>query len=225
MSKNNTIRGVFFDFDGLILATEEPIFQAVQELYRSFDQELTLSDWAEVIGLSPDEHDPLLDLEVLVGEKLEREKLESQLNRRMEALISEQDVLPGVVDYLKCAHESGLKLAIVSSSPRAWVHGHLQRLNLMSFFDIICTSDDVERAKPDPALYELALKSLELEPGQVLVFEDSPLGVLAAKRANLFCVAVPTELTKQLSLEHADLQLDSLADISFQTLLAKIHHN
>jgi len=103
-----------------------------------------------------------------------------------------------------------------------WVHGHLERLGLMSYFDITCCADDVERAKPDPALYVLALEKLKLRPQQAIVLEDSPNGVLAAKRAKLFCVAVPTELTGQLSLDQADLKINSLADMPLDELLNQV---
>lgn len=216
---DNTILGIFFDFDGLILETEGTIFQAMQELYGSFGQELSLGYWSTVIGRSSDEHDLIADLAALVGDGLDHEKLQAQLDRRENELILEQEVLPGVEDYISAAKEKGLKLAIVSSSSREWVHGHLERLGLLEHFDTTCCSDDVERAKPDPALYELALVKLNLQPHQVLVLEDSPLGVLAAKRAHLFCVVVPTELTRQFSLDHADLKIDSLADVSLDELL------
>lgn len=222
MSDTTVIQGLIFDFDGLILETEYPIFVANQELYQSFGQELSLATWSEVIGLSPNEHDPVADLEALVGSPLDREKLQVQLSRRENELILVEEILPGVEEYLKNAKEMGLKLAIASSSSHAWVQGHLERVQLLHYFDVICCSDDVERAKPDPALYQLALEKLDLSPAQVIVFEDSPNGVLAANRAGLFSVAVPTKLTSQLSLDHADLVLRSLAEVSLDALLDQI---
>lgn len=219
---NDTIQGLIFDFDGLILETEGPIFQAVQEVYQSFGQDLSLSTWGDVIGLSPAEHDPIADLEALVGKRLDRERLEAHLSDREHELILAQEVLPGVEDTIMEAKKKGLKLAIASSSSHKWVQGHLERLNLLPHFDVICCSDDVERAKPDPALYQLALEKLDLDPSQAIVFEDSPNGVLAANRAGLFSVVIPTALTKQLSLDHADMQLDSLAGVSLNEILERI---
>ena len=219
MSMAKTIQGMFFDFDGIILETEGPIFQSLQEIYNSFGYELTLNDWAKVIGLSPKEHDQFCDLEALASDGFDRANLEIRFARREQELILEQDILPGIEDYINAAKERSLKLAIVSSSSREWVHGHLERLGLLSYFDITCCADDVMHAKPDPALYVLALEKLNLYPHQVIVLEDSPNGVLAAKRAELFCVAVPTEMTKQLSLDMADLKINSLADVPLDELL------
>jgi beta-phosphoglucomutase-like phosphatase (HAD superfamily) len=119
----------------------------------------------------------------------------------------------------------GLKLAIASSSTRAWVAGHLERFGLLDAFECIKTSDDVRLSKPDPELYLAALACLGLAPRQAVAFEDSPNGLLAAKRAGLVCVVVPTALTSQLSLDLADLQVESLADMPLKDLLDLISKN
>ena len=66
--------------------------------------------------------------------------------------------------------------------------------------------------KPDPALYLLALEKLGVAADEAIAFEDSPPGVLAAKRAGLYCIAVPNSLTKDLPLHHADRLLSSLEE-------------
>ena len=64
-----------------------------------------------------------------------------------------------------------------------------------------------------------ALAGLGLGPGQAIALEDSPNGVTAAKRAGLFCVAVPNAMTDGLPLDHADLRLASLAELSLAGLI------
>ena len=127
-----------------------------------------------------------------------------------------------VHDYLAEAGRLGLHLAVASSSSRAWVHGHLTRLALHQHFFCIKCRDDVSHPKPDPALYQAALEALGVEPQEAIALEDSPNGILAAKRAGLFCVAVPNPLTSQLSLAQADLQVASLADLPLTRLLAAV---
>jgi len=97
--------------------------------------------------------------------------------------------------------------------------GNLARLNLLQYFDVVHTSDDVERTKPDPALYWLALRSLGLSPVEAIVLEDSPNGVNAAKDAGIFTVAIPNRLTASLNLDRADLRLESLADYSLGDII------
>jgi beta-phosphoglucomutase-like phosphatase (HAD superfamily) len=78
------------------------------------------------------------------------------------------------------------------------------------------------RVKPDPALYLAVTQALGVRPQQAVALEDSPNGITAAKRAGLYCVAVPNALTRQLCLAHADLQLGSLTELPLERLLAML---
>ncbi len=221
------IRALVFDFDGLILETESPIYQSWQELYQAYGHDLSLDIWGDVIGRSEIHWDPLSDLEQLVGKQLDRTRLEEARRQREMEMIMAQPVMPGVTNYLAKARQLGLPLAIASSSPYAWVHGHLVRLGLRHYFSCVRTSDDVQHAKPDPELYISAVECLGVKPGEALAFEDSPHGITAAKSAGLFCVAVPNDLTRRLSVDHADLTLNSLLDLSLQELITRVsnHHS
>lgn len=218
------IRGLIFDFDGLILETEGPIFQAWQELYQDHGCQLTLDTWASIIGAAEDVFDPFSLLEEQLGQPVDRQVLAPQRRLRETELIAVQPVLPGVQDYLQEAKRLGLKVGLASSSSCAWVTGHLSRLGLVDYFNCIRGSDDVVHAKPYPELYLSALAGLGMQADQAIALEDSPNGVLAAKRAGLFCVAVPNDLTRQLSLGHADMQIDSLASLPLEELLLKVNH-
>ena len=70
-------------------------------------------------------------------------------------------------------------MAIASSSPRTWVLAHLNRLDLVRYFDFILTAEDVEYVKPQPDLFLLALDKLKLSSKEAVVFEDSPNGITA----------------------------------------------
>jgi len=216
------IRGLIFDFDGLILDTEGPVYQSWVELYQEYGAELPFEVWATIIGTSDLEHfDPFTRLEDEIGRKLDRETLAPRRHDREIELDHAQPILPGVVETIAEAKEIGLKLGIASSSDRKWVVGHLTRLGLVQHFDVIHTSDDVQRTKPDPELFVLALKSLGLKPSEAIVFEDSPNGVTAAQKAGVFAVVIPNPLTRRLNLDHADLRLDSLADMSLDEIISK----
>ena len=76
------------------------------------------------------------------------------------------------------------------SSASGWIVNQvLSQLNLSEFFDIIITKEDVTKLKPDPEAYLLALERLSLANSQVLIFEDSKSGLIAAKNANCDSVA------------------------------------
>jgi HAD superfamily hydrolase (TIGR01509 family) len=220
------IRGLIFDFDGLILETEGPVYQSWVELFQEFDTELPFEIWATIIGKSSNEHfDPFGLLEQTLNRKLDREILAPRRTAREIELVHAQPILPGVIATLERAGELGLKLGIASSSDRKWVMGHLTRLGLAHCFDVVHTSDDVERTKPDPELYILALDSLGLKADEAIVFEDSPNGVTAARSAGIFVVVVPNPLTRRLPIDHANLRLETLADLSLEEIISMTNHS
>jgi HAD superfamily hydrolase (TIGR01509 family) len=218
------IRAFLFDFDGLILDTEFASRAGWQRLYREHGHELPADLWATLVGTTHAPWDPMTHLEELVGEPLEREALNERRYAHEIALIEAEELRPGISEYIAAARRHGLKRAIVSSSTRRWVDMHLERLEEAVGWDAICTADrDPERAKPSPTLYLEALDLLGVAASEAVAFEDSPNGVLAAKAAGVFCVAVPNEVTRGLGLEEAgaDLVLDSLADLSPDDLFAR----
>jgi HAD superfamily hydrolase (TIGR01509 family) len=219
------IKALIFDFDGLIVDTEWPDYESWQQVYQQHGCELAVEKWGQIVGgTGASDFDPHTHLEELCGQSLDREEV--WINRRKQYLevLSAQTILPGVLDYLDEAERRGLQLAIASSSPENWVRGHLARLGICQRFGIIKTADDVKRTKPDPELYVAAMNALSIKPSEGIVFEDSPNGVKAAKAADLFCVAVPNQLTAQLKFEGADLQLNSLSEKSLEDLLASVEN-
>jgi HAD superfamily hydrolase (TIGR01509 family) len=215
------MKALIFDFDGLILDTELPDFISWQEVYAGFGLELPLRLWLSIVGGdSGAEFEPHEYLESKLNIQVDREQIWVQRRKSYLDYLDEQPVLPGVVEMLEAAKEKGLKLGIASSSPENWVSGHLTRLNLKSWFDVIVTADDVESTKPDPALFLLAAEKLGAKSDEVIVLEDSNNGVIGAKRAGMFVVAVPNEITRASDLSAADLHLESLAECSLEELLA-----
>jgi putative hydrolase of the HAD superfamily len=115
-----------------------------------------------------------------------------------------------------------LRLGIASNSERAWVTGHLSRLGLLEAIDQIRCYDDVLHPKPYPDSYLAVLEALGVTAGQAVAFEDSPVGVAAAKTAGLLCVAVPNSVTKNLAFPGADLVISSLAGVSLEKLVESL---
>jgi HAD superfamily hydrolase (TIGR01509 family) len=218
------VRAFLFDFDGLILDTEFASRAGWELLYREHGHELPADLWATLVGTTHAAWDPGIHLEELVGEQLDWDTLNERRYAHEISLIEAEELRPGIADYLGAAQRHGLKRAIVSSSTRRWVDMHLERLEEAVGWDAICTADrDPNRAKPAPVLYLEALEALDVGADESVAFEDSPNGVLAAKAAGVFCVAVPNDVTRELGLEEAgaDLVLDSLADLPPAELLAR----
>ena len=220
-----TIKALIFDFDGLILDTETPDVHAWQNIYTEHGVTFPIESWGQIIGgTGESKFDAAVHLQGLLGRALDLDALQTQQNHISHSLVDQQTVLPGVLDYLQAAKRSHLQLAIASSSPHSWVDAHAKRLGILDYFDQVICADDVGpgRTKPHPDLFLLALRRLQLQKNEVIVFEDSPNGVKAAKSAGLFVVAVPNPVTSLLSIDGADLILTSLADLQLHGLLDKV---
>lgn len=218
------IRALVFDFDGLILDTETAEHQAWQELYREHGTELPLDRWLECIGTSMDGiFDPYQQLEERIGELVDRKRLHARVLARTHEILADRSTLPGVAEFITRARELGLCVGVASSSSREWVENHLGRLGLLDRFDAIRCSDDVAQVKPDPELYLTVCRDLDTPPAKAIAVEDSPNGIRSAKDAGLYCVSVPNALTRNLSMDAADLVLVSLASISLDEVIERAH--
>jgi len=215
------IRAIVFDFDGLILDTEEPVYRSWLEVYEAHGQELPFERWVQIVGSTTAGFHPQNHLEERLGRSLPKEVLDRRIGRRTEMILA-QEVLPGVLRHIEEAKAMGLKLGVASSSTSEWVRGHLARLGILESFDCLRCRDDVANAKPEPDLYLAVLECLGVKASEAIAIEDSPNGVLAAKRAGLRCVAIPNSITAQLDLGQADLLLGSLDEVTLSGLLESL---
>jgi HAD superfamily hydrolase (TIGR01509 family) len=211
-------RAVILDFDGLIVDTETPIFEAWRTVYARRGQKLALESWQHALGTHGG-FDPHAHLGALLGETLPHEALLAEVQELNRAACDAQPLLPGVADLLHAARGLGLRTAVASSSTRGWVEGWLARHRIRPLFDVLCGRDDVAQVKPAPDLFLLAAERLGAPPGDCVVFEDSPNGMRAARAAGMLCVAVPNALTRELALPDPDLVVSSLAERPLGELL------
>lgn len=96
--------------------------------------------------------------------------------------------IPGVHRATRRLRELGLRLAIATSSPAADAQRMLAERELEGVFDVMVTAQDVEKTKPDPALYLCAARQLGVDPSRCVAVDDSPYGVEAAHRAGMYAV-------------------------------------
>jgi HAD superfamily hydrolase (TIGR01509 family) len=211
-----TILGLIFDFDGLILDTETAMFRSWEEIFTEYGINVSLVEWASLLGISTDHPIAYEIIEKHIGEPIDREAIQARRTQRELELIKSEEVMPGVVDLITEARARGLCLGIASSSDRKWVIGHLTKLGLHSFFTSIRCADDVSRTKPAPDLYLAVLHDMGLKPAQAIAFEDSLHGVEAVKQAGIFCVAVPNNVTRHLPMPEADLTVNSLLEMRLE---------
>jgi HAD superfamily hydrolase (TIGR01509 family) len=103
---------------------------------------------------------------------------------------AELHLMDGVDAAVRMLHDAGYRLAIASSAVGAAIDEILRCVGLRERFELIVDGSEVKRGKPDPEAYQIAAARLRLAPHRCIVFEDSNVGVIAAKRAGMYCVAV-----------------------------------
>src|SRR2546426_614720 len=121
------IRGLLFDFDGLLVDTETPSRLVWEELYREHGHELPQDRWATLIGTIGAPFDPLGHLEELVGKRLDEQALTTRRRAREHELTDLEELRPGVEEYFAEAERLGLRAggggrrrdALVGRAPRA----------------------------------------------------------------------------------------------------------
>jgi putative hydrolase of the HAD superfamily len=213
------IKGMIFDFDGLVLDTETPEYTALNKVYNEYGQNLPVEMYGLVVGSDYDNRfEPASHLQQIIGKPLDVDSFWKKVNGYRMDLIGKAPLLPGVESYIREGQALGLKLAIASSSPHAWVDGHLKRLGLYRYFDAIKCSDDVVNIKPHPDLFLAALNAIHLQADEAVIFEDSANGVLAARRAGIRVVVVPNPITRHMNFEGETLRLRSMADLPLTEL-------
>lgn len=217
------IQALIFDFDGLILDTETPEVLVWQSIYKEHGFELPVEEWEKTVGgYGISNFDAAHHLAAQTQGRLDAVSLRAEYRLKADAVIHANSILPGVLEMIESAKAHGLKVAIGSSSPHSWVDSHTQRLGIFNLFDHIICQDDVApgKTKPHPDIYLKALQTLQVDNTQAVVFEDSPNGVLASKRAGVFVVAVPNPLTAKMNVQ-GDLTVSSLAELTLQDLMRR----
>jgi ribose 5-phosphate isomerase A len=210
------IRAIIFDLDGTLVKTEQLKARsygcAAGELSGGrVTEDAVMAAFKEVVGRSRREVAEFLldrfELEEAARVRMEEfdanEPWQAYVRLRLRhyrRLMSDPETVrgntwPHTMDLLEWAQETACRVGLATMSYCEQVSRILDLLNLSDSFDFVATLDDVEQGKPDPEIYHLVARCLDVEPEQCIVIEDSPAGVEAALRARMHCVAVTTPFT------------------------------
>ncbi|WP_054957950.1 HAD family hydrolase [Paenibacillus dakarensis] len=219
------IKGVIFDFDGLIIDTESAWFEAIGAIYNEHGAHLPLETWTKCVGTSHDVFDPYLHLVEIADRPVNIDEIKKAALVNHDSIMQQRVLRPGVLDYLNAAQQLGLKIGIASSSHLVWVQRFVDMHEIAGYFSCIRTADFVQKVKPHPELYHQALDELGLKPEETICFEDSPNGALAAHAAGLNVVIVPNIITEGLTFGPHKLRLNSMEEKSLEEVIAFINSN
>lgn len=192
-----TIDAFVFDFDGTLIDTETPQFDAARSIFVEHGVDLDVAWWAPIVG-STDIPDIVAELERRVGGSVDRRAVLDLFEERNRDGVANASTRPGVVALLDDAAAHGIPLAIASNAPRRWIEHHLTRVGLLDRFRIVVSLNDVRRGKPDPEPFATAAAALGADASRTMAFEDSAIGIASAVGAGLFTIAIPGALTGAL---------------------------
>lgn len=125
---------------------------------------------------------------------------------------------PGAGELLSRLHDDGIKLGIASSNSETLIKGVLEARGVFWYFQAVTTSCEAGAGKPAPDIYLLAAKKLGVAPKDCLVFEDIPMGIIAAKSAGMTACAVEDEYShdvREKKAALADYFIEDYTEIEF----------
>jgi HAD superfamily hydrolase (TIGR01509 family) len=216
-----TLAAIVFDFDGLIVDTENPGFISWQEIYQEYGATLSIDDWRHATGYVGG-FDPAIHLEQVLGRGLDWSQLVPKREARNWELTVQASVLPGIEPLFRSARKRQLRIGVASNSGNGWVEGGLQRLGLRGYVDTVVTRDMVVNPKPAPDIYLKTVQTLQVEPGDAVALEDSEPGCRAAKQAGLKAIAIPNRFSERQDLTIADLVVKSATELNLDRLAALV---
>lgn len=213
MRPPHLLRGILFDFDG-VLIDSEPLHQAsLADMTERMGRRLTRSELESFKGTTQARTTQMLrDLFPSLGVPVETHLAERLAG--VMAAVTEIAAMPGAIEFMKRRKVLNVKLALATSGPRSYQEPLCDAAGLSPLFDAVVTGDDVTHGKPNPEPYLLAAKRLRLEPGECAVIEDSLNGIRSGLAAGCFTIGfASTVSTKALTVAGAHAAAHSFAEL------------
>jgi len=220
-----TLKAVLFDFKGIII-NDEPLHQKlieqllIEENLRHKPEEF----WQFCTGRS--DRTCLSDLLTHRGRVVTDKYLSDLIARKSRAYqqqinsIEKLPIYPGLTDLIFQLRSAQIKMAIVSGALRTEIELVLERIQLAQHFTLLISAEDIDRGKPDPQGYLLAVEQLgqqfpelKLKPEECLAIEDTFAGIQAAKSAGMPVVGVANTYPFHMMQRQANWAVDYLSDL------------
>jgi len=207
--------GVIFDMDGVLVDSYAAHLESWRCLAREMGRHITESQFASTFGRTSRE----IIAELFGESDADRIRV---LDDRKEAIYRELirdhiPVMPGAAALVERCVTAGFRTGVGSSGPAANVSLVCEGLGISRLLTAVVSGADVRRGKPDPEVFLIAAQRLEVEPAKCIVIEDAPVGIEAAHRAGMRCVALASS-HPETSLSHADRVVCSLGEIAAEQL-------
>jgi HAD superfamily hydrolase (TIGR01509 family) len=205
------IKAVFWDNDGVLVETEHLYFEANRRVLESAGVVLTEDQYIALFLVQGRGAWHLLEERGVAAEDIDR--LRNQRNDLYTALIREAPrAVPGVEEVLKSLHGK-YTMGVVTSSRKDHFQAIHESTGLLKYFDFVLAIGDYARSKPEPDPYLGAIERSGAAPDECIAIEDSERGLIAATRAGLRCLVVPSALTRRQAFPGAYRVLSGVSEI------------
>lgn len=217
---SNEMKAILFDMDGVLVDSEEFIFEAAKMMFAEHGIDVKPADALPFIGTGENSYISGIGRTNGFEVDIDRDKA------RTYAIYGQITAgkllpLPGVHHFIQQCKEKGLKIAVASSADRVKIDINLKGIGLNpAIFDAIISGEDVERKKPFPDIYLLAADKVGEKPQNCIVIEDAVSGIAAGKAAGAYCLGLTTSFPAD-RLSGADCIVENL-DISLEDILLKV---
>jgi beta-phosphoglucomutase len=184
-------QAAIFDMDGVLIDSGAHHRDAWDLLLRELGHEPNPESWRVTIGRPAEEA-----VSLLLGRRLDAHEARTLARRKRAhyARLAERGMLPirGVAAFVEQLARAGVPRAVATSASRGDLDALLSQVGLRAHFDVIVTAEDVRWGKPNPEVFLLAAAGLDVPPAVCLVFEDSLVGVHAARNAGMRVIGITT---------------------------------
>lgn len=213
-------KAIIFDMDGTLLESTEADYLAWEKIFERYGKRLNYADYVPMLGIRS--ADVIKHFLGFTNEDDAKRILVEKFNCFVE-VVNKKPVkpVPFADIILKAAFLSPLKVGLATSSRKEKMNLLLTQLQFIQYFDAIVTGEEVFHSKPAPDIFLKAAERLGILPEDCLVVEDGPIGVTAAKKAGMKCLAI-TATTPREKLSEADLVIETYEDVDLLEICSRI---
>jgi len=207
-------QGVIFDVDGVLIDSYTPHFQSWCELAAEIGRSYSEAEFVKGFGRTSRENiiEQWSDRNWTPEEVRQLDDRKEWLYR--EIIRADFPAMPFAADLIRALHAAGIEVAVGSSGPPENVDLVMEKLGVSEIITCRVTARQVTRGKPDPQVFELAARGLELPASSCCVIEDAPVGIQAAHSAGIICVGLASTGRTRAELASAESVVDSLSELT-----------
>lgn len=213
-------KGVIFDCDGVLVDTEGLFSSASNDHLKDLGIEQTEIEQS-FSGVRLYEYSEYIVKKYFLNMSVEKFMLDEQQYYKNYFTDSALIPMPGLINFIIGLKKAGMKLAIASSSSKAYVEHMIKLFNIERYFDVVVCGDEVLKSKPDPDIYLKTIAKMGMSNSELIAIEDSKAGITSAKTAGLYVIAYKgSKIIQDTRL--ADFEINDYSAVNIKELIKGI---